>query len=203
MTRSIEEVGRDRKTDAVRVLAAAFHDYPVMRFVLKDAADEYDRRLDALIGYFCERRLTQGWPLLGCFVDGRLVAVAGLNDPRPFVENDAHTRAWSGLRTDIGDAAIERLVWYERESDGDAPSEPHHFLGIIGVLPAHQGEGHARALIEHIKARARGDASSIGVCLSTETADNVPFYEHLGFRARAVRDIAELRYRVMLWEKEP
>ena len=209
--RVIERIGRDRSDDAVRVLAAAFHDYPVMRFVLQDAGDQYDRRLRSLIRYFCERRFTQGWPLLGCFVfpsalkrdepeaQRGLVAVAGINDPGPFVDNDAHRRAWATLRAEIGPSAVERLEYYEQESDGDAPLGPHHFLGIIGVRPDQQGMGHGRALIEHIMERCLADASSAGVWLSTETAENVPIYEHLGFRLRAERDIGSLRYRVMVW----
>jgi GNAT superfamily N-acetyltransferase len=211
--RVIEHIGRDRSDDAVRVLAAAFHEYPVMRFVLNDAGEQYDRRLHALIRYFCERRLTQDWPLLGCFVcpsvakrdvteaERELVAVAGINDPGPFVDNEAHDREWAALRAAIGPSAVERLEYYEQESDGDAPPGAYHFLGIIGVRPDQQGKGHARALIEHIMERCRADKSSAGVWLSTETADNVPLYEHLGFRLRAERDIGALRYRVMVWTR--
>lgn len=182
-----------------------------MRFVLADAGEAYARGLEALIGYFLERRFTHDWPIYGCRVpatatasestSGQLVAVAGVTEPEPFVENEAHERAWSELREQIGSASIERLEYYERESDGDAPVGPHHFLGIIGVHPHHQGHGHARALIEHIMDECRAHTTSRGVWLSTETDENVPFYEHLGFRVAADRNIGSIRYRVMVWNR--
>lgn len=206
--RRIVRLDRSAREDAVRVLAEAFHDYPVMKFVLADADDTWERKLKALMRYFCERRLTTGWPLFGCVSpDGAggsheeawpLVAVAGVNDPGPFVENDAHREAWRTLSDELGRECIDRLVYYERESDGDAPHGMYHFLGIIGVLPERQGDGHARALIEHIIARSTAHPESTGVWLSTERAENVPFYQHLGFHVHAERDIGGLCYRVMV-----
>ena len=204
--RQIVSLGREHLDDAVDVLARAFRDYPVMRFVLAGAGDQYDRHLHALIRYFCERRLTHDWPLFGCFSagvatakgEGQLVAVAGVNDPGPFVGNEAHDAAWKTLRAEIGQGGIDRLEHYERESDGDAPEGTYHFLGIIGVRPDRQGEGHAGVLIRHVIERSRSDPTSMGVWLSTETAANVPFYEHLGFRIRVEREIGLIRYRVMV-----
>jgi GNAT superfamily N-acetyltransferase len=203
--RRISRLGREHLDDAVNVLASAFHEYPVMRFVITDAG-QYDPKLNALMRYFCERRLTQDWPLFGCFSpsssaigDGwELVAVAGVNDPGPFIENEAHVSAWKRLCDEIGQDAIDSLVHYERESDGDAPEGTYHFLGIIGVRPDRQGEGHAGALIRHVIQRSVSDPISAGVWLSTETGENVPFYEHLGFHVRVDRDIGRIRYRVMV-----
>ncbi len=42
--------------DAVAVLCDAFHEYPVMRFVLGDSSQNYDRRLATLIGLFVAAR---------------------------------------------------------------------------------------------------------------------------------------------------
>jgi GNAT superfamily N-acetyltransferase len=196
--RIIERLDHDRKHHAVAVLAAAFHSYPVMRHVLRDAGDDYERRLAALIGYFCDRRLTRGWPLLGCIAGNEIVAAAGVNEPgRAHVPPELDA-SWATLRTTIGDGAIARLERYETETDGDAPAEPHHFLGIIGVRPDAQGRGHARALIEHIIQLSLMHADSCGVCLSTETPANVPFYEHLGFRVIAERDVGDIHAWVML-----
>lgn len=206
--RRIVRLDRTAREDAVNVLAAAFHDYPVMRYVLGEAGEAYARKLKAMMRYFCERRLTHGWPLFGCLSPRRgtdapsdrwpLVAVAGVNDPGPFVENAAHRDAWLKLTEELGRECIDRLEYYERESDGDAPPGAYHFLGIIGVQPERQGDGHARALIEHIVTRSIAHPESAGVWLSTERAENVPFYQHLGFRLHVERDIGGLCYRVMV-----
>ena len=77
----IKRLTRQDKTQAVELLAAAFWDYPVMRYVLQDSGDDYLKHLKALVGFFCETRLTRGWPLLGILEKGKLVAVAGINEP--------------------------------------------------------------------------------------------------------------------------
>ena len=72
-------LGRDRYDEIVETLWDAFRDYPVMRFVVGEAGDEYDDRGRRLVGYFTESRLARGWPVLGPLVDGlRLLSLSAL-----------------------------------------------------------------------------------------------------------------------------
>ena len=77
----VEKLNRSDKEEAVRVLASAFYDYPVMRYVLKSTGEKYESDLKALMGFFCESRLTREFPLLGIRNDSNLVAAAGINEP--------------------------------------------------------------------------------------------------------------------------
>jgi hypothetical protein len=43
----IEKLTRENKAEVVSVLSAAFHDYPVMRFVLKSTGAKYEKDLNA------------------------------------------------------------------------------------------------------------------------------------------------------------
>ena len=61
----VERLNRADKEEAVCVLASAFYEYPVMRYVLKSAGEKYESDLKALMGFFCESRLTRNFPLLG------------------------------------------------------------------------------------------------------------------------------------------
>ena len=137
----IEKLSREHKAEVVAVLSAAFHDYPVMRFVLKSTDANYEKDLNALVGFFCEVRLTRDWPVLGIRAEDRSLAAAALvNDvllnPLPLPEQPLQQ-----LKETIGDKAYERLVAYEHQSSIGEPKVLHHFLGMIGVHPNHQKKG--------------------------------------------------------------
>ncbi len=178
--------------EAVAALCAAFADYPVMRYVLGDAGERYDERLADLIGFFCFKRLLRDWPVLGVRAAGDVAGVALVSKPggaSPLPEIDA-LRADTAAK--IGATAWERLERYETESDKDAPGEPHYFLGVIGVRPEYQRTGVARILMDELARMSEADPESCGVCLNTESAANVAFYEHMGYRAIGNRVIDSL-----------
>ncbi len=60
---------------------------------------------------------------------------------------------------------------------------PHWYLQLLGVDPAHQGRGHATALLTPMLAQL--DHERWSCCLDTMNGDNVAFYEHFGFRVVA------------------
>jgi GNAT superfamily N-acetyltransferase len=188
----VRRLGVADREEAVGVLSAAFHDYPVMRYVLKDSGEAYDEHFRELIGFFCDKRLTRGWPVFGVRSAGRLVAVAGVNDPGDDSWPDALHGSWDRLRSRIGAAAIDRLNAYDEESARDEPPGPHHFLGIIGVVSGQQGQGYGAALLGALSEHADADARSAGVCLNTELSGNVPFYRRHGYEVIAERDIGDI-----------
>lgn len=59
------------------------------------------------------------------------------------------------------------------------PREPHWYLPLIGVDPAHQGQGIGSALLRH--ALARCDRDHLPAYLESSNARNVPLYERHGF----------------------
>jgi GNAT superfamily N-acetyltransferase len=71
-------------------------------------------------------------------------------------------------------AVFEQMATYH-------PSEPHWFLPLIGVDPAHQGEGHGGALMAY--ALARCDRDHVPAYLESSNPRNIPFYERYGFEA--------------------
>jgi GNAT superfamily N-acetyltransferase len=178
--------------EAIDVLCAAFADYPVMRYVLADAGTRYDDRMRDLFGFFCNKRLARNWPVLGVRVDGQLAAVALISEPGGAPPPPELEALRAELAASIGDEALARLERYEEESDVDAPQEPHHFLGVLGVRPGNQGRGLARILLDELARMCAAHPESTGVCLNTEDADNVPLYEHMGYRVLGRRTIDSL-----------
>jgi ribosomal protein S18 acetylase RimI-like enzyme len=59
------------------------------------------------------------------------------------------------------------------------PTEPLWYLPLIGVDPAHQGEGHGDALMAHALARCDGD--HMPAYLESSNPRNIPFYQRHGF----------------------
>ena len=52
---------------------------------------------------------------------------------------------------------------------------------MIGILRDQAGRGLGRALLDAIHTMSESDPDSTGVSLTTETAANVPLYEHCGY----------------------
>jgi len=59
------------------------------------------------------------------------------------------------------------------------PAEPHWYLPLIGVDPAHQGEGHGNALMAY--ALAQCDRDHAPAYLESSNPRNLPFYQRHGF----------------------
>jgi ribosomal protein S18 acetylase RimI-like enzyme len=59
------------------------------------------------------------------------------------------------------------------------PREPHWYLPLIGVDPAHQNQGHGSALLRH--ALARCDRDRVPAYLESSNPKNISLYERHGF----------------------
>jgi len=173
----------DRYDDAVDVFCDSFRDYPLMRYIIGEVGDRYEQHLRRLVGYFTESRFSRGYPVLGVESDdGRLVAAANVNPPASVPAPPALEGTYEKLRAALGVAAIARYRAFGAACAPFEPQEPHVHLGMIGVVRNEQGRGHARRLLEAVHELSRADLRSSGVALTTETPDNLPFYEHFGYR---------------------
>ncbi len=180
----------DRDIPAVvAVLAEAFHDDPVLAFVLGEgSASEAPRgpsdRHGALLTAFLANRVLGGRGLDHVLVadgaDGRIGAAAiwlaphGPDDPEPDL---AMARAVNelALGEDVLAARIEALMPLFTAS----PTTPSWYLFLVGTLPSARGRGLASALITEVTDRC--DAEGIGAHLESSDPANVPLYERHGF----------------------
>ena len=165
---------------AVRVLCAAFADYPVMRYVLGPGGD-YPKRLGTLIGFFHGARVLRDDPILGISEAGELVAVAVCTAPDG-VDPPALERLRERTWTALGAEARARYDDCVRAWESTGVEEPNVHVNMLAVMPDRQGRGLSRALLERVQAMSRERADSRGVTLSTESERNVALYRHLGYR---------------------
>jgi ribosomal protein S18 acetylase RimI-like enzyme len=78
---------------------------------------------------------------------------------------------------------VSRMMTFDRYSDAqhrDIVPYPHWYLHIIGVDPAHQGQGFASRLIKPILERI--DKERMPCYLETHNLKNVSIYQRFGFK---------------------
>ncbi len=163
------------------MLARAFDADPVWRYAYPDA-----RWREPQLAWLFEQGARLTAPVGECYVTSNLEGAAFWFPPEHAPEVDSwraiHPRLLYGFWL-IGMKSIVRnwgiyadvLERHHREIDG-----PHWVLDTLGVDPAHQRRGVARALLQPVLDRA--DAAGIPSYVITHNPVNVPVYERFGFR---------------------
>ena len=168
------------------MLADAFYDYPVMRFVLGAEAPgiaPYGVRLHRLVQLFVSNRAYRNEPMLGVRDDtGALVAAAVMSLPASPSPSPAFVALRESIWAELGAEARARYDLYVHGAQFFTAMAPHHHLNMIGVRRAQQRLGLARQLLDAVHALAAADPQSSGVSLTTERPENIPLYEHFGYR---------------------
>jgi GNAT superfamily N-acetyltransferase len=180
-----------RSGEVVAALADAFRAYPVMRYIIGEAGDDYDRRLHLLIGLFVAGRVLRGNPILAIEDGGRAVAVATITPPGEQQELPELLARRDALWQELGAAARARsealiAVWERLVVPG-----PQYHLNMLGVRRSHAGQGLARRLLDAVHEMSRRDPASAGVSLSTEDPTNVPLYQHCGYEVTSHERVSD------------
>jgi ribosomal protein S18 acetylase RimI-like enzyme len=157
------------------MLAAAFQDDPVMKFIFPDKTVREKR----LPGFFTV--IFDGDGLWGPrFVTASLEA-ATLWRPAgrgqlSFWEKASQSLPW----VRAAGMALGRALQVSAASDANHPAEPHWYLHIAGCSPEHQGRGFGTAAIR--AGLMRADQDGVASYLETANEANIGYYEALGFR---------------------
>lgn len=165
--------------------ARAFENDPLQVWTFPDATTRRDR---------LEQMFRVGLPALSMRHDEAYVddsgAVAALWMP-PGTWDQPPSRvavaALEPLLHALGPVAIDRQ---RRANDAMArvhPRSEHWYLQGLGTDPVCQGRGYATAALAPVLARA--DADAMPAYLESTKPQNVPFYEHRGFRVTGTIDI--------------
>jgi ribosomal protein S18 acetylase RimI-like enzyme len=95
----------------------------------------------------------------------------GIHPDEDMLVQIVQTTVSSGLHDDVF-AVFEQMAKYH-------PTDPHWFLPLIGVDPAHQGKGHGDALMAH--ALQRCDHDHAPAYLESTNPRNISLYLRHGF----------------------
>ncbi|MFE0556638.1 GNAT family N-acetyltransferase [Paenibacillus sp. NPDC058910] len=91
---------------------------------------------------------------------------------------------------------------YMRITRSAAPSSPHHYLIMIGIIPEAQGRGIGTAMLLHLIQVVHADNKSHGIALDTENKGNVNLYQRLGFALKHEEYINALTVYCMFYQKK-
>jgi GNAT superfamily N-acetyltransferase len=167
-----------QKSAAVEIICRAFENDPAGVY----AAPALTKRRP-LLSWYARTGLALGFTRGDIFTNSRLTGVAVWLRP-----GCADLSLWAFLQTGIlppfqaGPTVIWRFVKamnYFAEVHGQYVTEPHWYLLILTVAPAHQGQGLGSRLIQPILDRAA--AAGLPCYLETANPRAVPFYEKHGF----------------------
>lgn len=183
---TVTSLAFDHVVEIVSVLSDAFQDYPVMRYVLgpdvPGSGAPYTVRLHRLVQLFVSGRAYRNEPMMGVRDErGALVGAAVMTLPASPNPAPAFIALRESVWAELGADARARYDQYVSAAQFFTAMPPHHHLNMIGVRRSQQRLGLARELLGAVHELARSDPGSSGVSLTTERAENLPFYERFGY----------------------
>ena len=190
-TRTSSVVVRSARANEASVVAGvlqrAFRDDPLLAWFLRDDGRAEEARSDFFRAnvedYFANARRVD----LAVDGEGRPAGTAMWTAP-PGAQRSSWRdrlglwglRGWTGLRR------FPRFLRLVTATEGRYPSEPHHYLFMVGVEPERQGQGVGSALLRSVLAEC--DAGGLPAYLESSNERNLPLYRRHGFEV-----IEELR----------
>jgi GNAT superfamily N-acetyltransferase len=158
-----------------QTLARAFHDDPLICFLLDDPATRPAKapRLFKLL-------FKLGLPFGGCDVTGGYEGAALWRPPGqweiPFWQYIVNGAEFLGL---FGVGGGRRVMAAMEHIEKRHPHEPHWYLQAIGTDPAKQGKGYGGVLIR--RRLEMVDAAGLPAYLESSKDANIPIYQSFGF----------------------
>jgi ribosomal protein S18 acetylase RimI-like enzyme len=202
MNRSQETAKNSSLREAASsVLARAFQDDPMMRYLIPDAA----RRTRLLPGFL-------GGVVNYCLSYGKVDVAPNLAGAACWLPpGETGTTFWRMLRSGmvpaslrLGPAGFGRLMgltsYMDRLHERRMP-DPHWYLWLLGVEPSSKGLGIGGSLLR--SGLARADAARLPCYLETHNADNLKFYEKHGFRLADVAKASDRGIRIWTMTRSP
>ncbi|MDN6180782.1 MAG: GNAT family N-acetyltransferase, partial [Halomonas subglaciescola] len=165
---------------ASALLGLGMRDNPTHIQAFGNDPEKRRRALAAMFAPFMRRQATSGL-VLGAFIEGELVGVAGLSLPgrcQPALMDKLRTLP--ALFVACGPRGLWRVYrWTRAWQKQDAKMPRHGHLGPLAVAPAWQGRGIGSALLERLCAEL--SARELTGYLETDRAANVRLYQRFGF----------------------
>jgi ribosomal protein S18 acetylase RimI-like enzyme len=169
----------DDVDEAGAVLGRAFADAPGYRAILAHLPDARRARGVTRAKRAFANAAVHHQRAEGAFVDGRLAGVALISEPGDWPAGlGVFARQAVGC-VPLGVRAIRNFLRADGYMTKRHPEEPHHYLFVLGVEPARQGQGLGKALLARLAARA--DEDGLPCYLETDKESNVRLYQRAGY----------------------
>jgi GNAT superfamily N-acetyltransferase len=169
------------------VQARAFFDDPLQVWAIPDA----DVRLALLEQIFVVLARAVNVPSGTAYTDATCSAAAFWVAPGRYEDPPAPAAIdeLAALARSIGDDVMRRLATAHEAMRAVHPDEPHWYLQGIGTDPPARRQGLAGALIDVVTSIA--DRDGVACYLESTKLENIPLYEHHGFRVTGTIDLPD------------
>jgi GNAT superfamily N-acetyltransferase len=178
-----------------QTMARAFANYPVMVRAFSGSPGGVGPWVQNMVYRSAVGRIASGIPVPIVRAEDRIVA--GANLKLPSWEMLPELTGW--FETFIRSAGPVAADFFPRFLDQVMESglpDPHAYLIMIGVDPAHQGRGVGKSIIEDAARRAK-EAGCLGLGLDTQDEKNVQIYRSCGFEVVDRRQVDDLPIWIM------
>jgi ribosomal protein S18 acetylase RimI-like enzyme len=177
---------------AACILATSFKDYAVMRYMFNDSGDSYEAHVTEFFFSLYQLSLANNWPIWGVKANHQWVAAAIAYNSNASEVSPGTDEQYKHFYSTLSPETSRLIGHYEQQADKAHPIPPHYFIDSLGTLPGHQGKGYAKSLLAEYQELSQRDKHSTGVGLNTESANNLPFYQNLGYEIIAKQSIESL-----------
>lgn len=164
-------VDQDNRAEAIRVLAEAFHDDPVINWCCN-----HPHTLAPFFELTLEPLLPHGLT----YMDHQRLGAAAWQRPGQALKWPIRLSSAVTILRLGGLKGIYRMLLSGRQTERFHPTTPHYYLFAIGVVPEAKGQGLGTALITEVLRRC--DDEGIPAYLENSKEQNLPFYEGHGFK---------------------
>lgn len=161
----------DEEPAAARLLAAAFREDPVARWMYPDDAT-YEARYTAMMTRML--RVTRARSRTLRTTGGCAIWIPPGQPPLTVAEQVRMVPAAARFHR-----PLRSLALLDRASRVHPHEPPHWYLFVVGSDPAQRGQGHGKAVIEPVLAEC--DTDGLPAYLESSNSENISFYERLGF----------------------
>lgn len=168
---TIKKLATTERDTAVKAIVEAFSSDPAARWMYPDS-QQYWQHFPSFVEAFAGAAFEHGSADL---VDGYLAAALWL-PPGIHPDEEAMSKL---IRTTVPENDQANVFAIFEQMDRHHPAQPHWYLPMIGVDPAHQGKGYGSALLQH--ALARCDREDKLAYLESTSPSSVRLYQRHGF----------------------
>ena len=187
-----ELVDSDNQQKAIRVLASAFHDDPVINWCCNEPSS-LETFFEVTLPPFIPHQLT--------YLDAQGRGIAAWLGPDQQLKWPVRLTSVLKMLRLGGLKCLYRLLISSVKTERYHPKTPHYYLFAIGVTPEHKGQGLGTALISHMLRTC--DEEGVPAYLENSKQENLRFYEGHGFKVLEEIRFAPSAPPVWLMWREP
>ncbi len=189
---NFEPVNATNTHAAVRILAEAFRDDPVINWSCNNP-QTLESFFEFTLPVFIPHQLT--------YLDPQGRGGASWLGPRQKLHWPYSLSSIVKVLKLGGLTGLYRLLISGIKTEQYHPKTPHYYLFAIGVTPGHKGQGIGTSLISHVLRQC--DAEGVPAYLENSKEENLAFYEGHGFKVQQQIRFAASAPPVWLMWREP